>query len=164
VIEHDAMKELRLIRLDGLLASSNSPRTSWRMRRFARTVLICGLAVALISLTSWRYKRDTITDYIRHAETNIWEGLSSQLEDEPLTYAPGQLGRSLLKRRANMTGGRKESQVDLFDMMRGRDESLCDGWTPDLAPEQDVTGLWEQCWRARIWKQADSFRILHDYK
>jgi hypothetical protein len=83
--------------------------------------------------------------------------------DEPSTsYRPGRLGKSLLARQRATLGSSstenwesllsstEEMAGEMFDLMAGRDESVCDGWTEEGKGKKG-------CWRSEMIDQINGW-------
>jgi hypothetical protein len=97
-----------------------------------------------------------------------WNSTTSSPLGEPSTsYRPGRLGKSLLARHRATLGSSstenwesllsstEEMAGEMFDLMAGRDESACDGWTGEGKGKKG-------CWRSEMidqingWDRKDS--------
>jgi len=85
-----------------------------------------------------------------------WVSSSSSTIDEPSnSYRPGRLGKSLLARHRATLGSSStedwesllastdELADEMFDLMAGRDEDACDGWTGQGSTKKG-------CWRSQM--------------
>ncbi len=131
-------------------------------RHSLRSVALCAVLVSVF-LVSCHYSYG--------ADTQTYVSWLSSSRIAPAPYRPGPYGRWLAKRHAEVPGAETaeiaaEEPASMFDLMAGRDESTCAGWTPELVQGQNVENdlLWERCWRAQIWKQIDEFELPWTYQ
>lgn len=149
-----------------------SPARSRRLRYF----LLLSFPVILVLTTFSAVQTDNVPTFLEKYIPTQYRPSSIKASHR---YRPGKLGNRLLSKHRTIIGSSStedweilfahpnEMVEEMFDLMAGRDESACDGWSVEKEGEEGIImdvlnekrGNWDVCWRKTLFEQSQAWTM-----